>query len=122
MDSNNNSFGPYWTVDSNEVGLAVVMMALIILFPVFPITHLGWYIGEHFIGNNFAKWGLSILFFIIAYIYLYKVFEKSFWQAVIFVAVEYLIYDIIITHMTGKNELISVHIIKSILHWGLSNT
>lgn len=55
--------GPYWTMNSSEAGASFLLVCFILAIPALPAGMFGWFIGEHMIGNNFAKLGLMILFF-----------------------------------------------------------
>lgn len=122
MSNSNYNIGPYWTVNSQEMGAGLVVVGLILFFPVYPIAHLGWYIGEDIIGNNFAKWGLGALFLIVAYLALIALNEKGFKYAALFVFTQYLLLDMVLTKHMGRDELYMVSIVKGIFSWGLHNT
>lgn len=121
--SNNNNFGPVWTLNSNEAAGGIMIALFIFSIPVIPVTLLGYYIGDEIIGNNFAKWGLSIFAYIAGYIYLIWLNEhKGFFYAFIAVCSEYLIFDMVMKERLGRDELFFIEFVKKIIEWGLSNT
>lgn len=121
MSDSNYNFGPYWTINSNEAGLAFIFLCAVIIFPVAPITALGWHIGVELIGNNFAKWGLAILFTIAAYIVLIKLHDrKGILYSGGFVFLQYLSLDYIKMVERGNDTLVMVKLLNSLIHWGLS--
>ncbi|WP_331774718.1 hypothetical protein [Sulfurospirillum sp. 1612] len=121
--SNNYHPGPYWTINTDEAAFGVVFVIAIFTLPVLPMVIGGWYVGDHFIGNNFAKWGLAILCFGIGYLILLILKErKGFWYAALFVFIEYLLLDYITMIHNHRSTLVMVDIIKGIIKWGLGNS
>lgn len=121
MSSSNYNPGPYWTVNSNEVGAGIMIIGFIISIPALPAGVLGWWIGVHIVGNNFAKWGLMVLFFALMYAFVIYIHErKGLKYSVGVVALEYLIYDYITMLYLERDFLVTVKIITSIINWGLS--
>ena len=112
--------GPYWTMDSSEAGLAFLIVCFILAIPAIPAGVLGWFIGTHVIGNNFAKWGLMILFFCVTYlVFLYLKHTKGVWYASSFVFLEYFIWDYSSMLYHEKETLVMQNILKIIFDWGL---
>jgi hypothetical protein len=99
-----------------------VLFFLIMSIPALPMAGAGWYIGAEIIGNNFAKWSLSISFFIGGYYLFKKLLAKRTLYGVLFVVAQYLTLDIILTVKTHSTELCIISIIKAIIAWGMSNT
>ncbi len=120
--SNNNNFGPYWTVGSQEMGVGLMIVAAIMFAPVFPLAYLGWHIGADIIGNNFAKLGLGLLFFVVGYLMIIRLNDKGFKYAAMFVFAEYLAFDARMSQELGRDELYMVTFVKNIISWGLNNT
>lgn len=104
------------------MALGAVFLGFIMAIPALPIAGAGWYIGAEIIGNNFAKWGLAISFFIGGYYLFKKLLAKRTLYGVMFVVAQYLTVDIILTVKTHSSELCIISIIKAIIAWGLSNT
>jgi len=99
-----------------------VFLLFLAAIPEIPIAMGGWYIGEEFIGNNFAKWGLCITCFIGGFYTFKRLLAKKTMYGVLFVVVQYLTLDIILSVNNNRSELYVITIIKSIISWGLSNT
>ncbi len=120
--NNNSNIGPYWAVDSQEMLLGLAVFGFIILLPVLPLTILGWYIGSDIIGNNFAKWTLSIVFSLAGYVAIVVIEEKKDKPSVaLFIFLEYYFLDIVTSLQAGR-PLLMVEIVKAIISWGLSNS
>ncbi len=116
-----NIQGPYWTVKSDEIASGFMILGLIVAFPAIPAGILGWWLGVHVIGNNFAKWGLMILLFGATYAFIiFLKNKKGLRYAVGFVFLEYLLFDYTRMQMMHKESLVMVELIKSFFHWGLS--
>ena len=104
------------------VMLGIVLAALLMAAPAIPVAMGGWYIGEEIIGNNFAKWGLAITFFLGGYYIFMRLLAKGTIYGVLFVAVQYLTLDTIFTLQNNRAELYVISIVKGIIAWGVSNT
>lgn len=101
----------------------MVVMFYLFLFPVWPITYIGWYVGGSIIGINFAKYGLAVVMFVVGY-YLFlritRMGKKLYTFS--FIAIEYLILDAVTTYMKAdKYELVAFTIVKKFITWGVSN-
>lgn len=104
------------------VMLGILLAVLLAAAPAIPVAMGGWYIGEEIIGNNFAKWGLAITFFLGGYYVFMRLLAKGTIYGVIFVAVQYLTLDAIFTIQDNRPELYVISIVKGIIAWGVSNT
>jgi len=72
---------------------------------------------------NIAKWGLAGLFFLVGYLAIIWLREKKgFFASFLFIVMEYLVLDAVITQHEGRDELYSVTIIKALIQWAISNT
>lgn len=112
--------GPYWTMNSSEAGLTFLIACFILAVPAIPAGALGWFIGTHVIGNNFAKWGFMILFFGVTYLmFLYLKNTKGVWYAGFLVFLEYFIWDYSSMIYHEKDTLVMQNILKIIFDWGL---
>ncbi len=115
-----NNFGPYWAVNSQEMGVGVIIVIVLFIAPVYPLAYLGWYIGDDIIGNNFAKWGLSLLCVGLGYLALRRLSSYGFRYVAMAVFGEYLAFDAKMS--AGRDDLYMVSMLKEILSWGLNNT
>jgi len=122
MSSSSYNPGPYWTVNSQEMAGGVAILIAIFFIPVYPLAHLGWYIGEDIIGNNFAKWFLGLLMFAVGYIIIMILSDRGKRYSAGFIFLEYLVYDYVNTINTGRDELYMMQILKEIIAWGMSNS
>ena len=104
------------------LALGAVFFLFLVAIPEIPIAMVGWYIGEELIGNNFAKWGLCIICFIGGFYTFKRLLAKKTIYGVLFVVVQYLALDIVLSINNNRSELYTITIIKGIIAWGLSNT
>ena len=112
--------GPYWTMNSSEAGASFIMLCIILAIPALPAGVFGWFIGEHWIGNNFAKWGCMILFFGLMYLFIsYIKNTKGHWYTIIVIFLEYLIWDYSSMVYHNKDILVMQKIINTFIEWGL---
>lgn len=111
---------PYWTMNSSEAGASFLLVCFILAIPALPAGMFGWFIGEHMIGNNFAKLGLMILFFGLMYFFvLYIGNTKGLWYAIFVVFLEYFIWDYSSMIYHEKDALVMQKLIHALLEWGL---
>lgn len=119
--SANQNYGPYWTMNSGEGIAAFTIVGFILASPAIPALMLGYYIGVNYIGNNFAKWGLSGLFFLLMYLFIIYINRtKGFLYAFAIVFLEYLLLDYINMKMQDRDYLVMMRALESFIHWGLS--
>lgn len=72
------------------------------------------------IGNNFAKWGFMILFFVVMYLFvLYIRNTKGLWYAIFVVFLEYFVWDYSSMIYHEKDALVMQKLIHALLEWGL---
>lgn len=112
--------GPYWTINSSEAGVALLLAGIVLAVPAIPAGAVGWFIGLHMFGNNFAKWGFMLLFFGLVYLFIIYIKEtKGLGYAVLAVFLEYLAWDYGCMIYYEKDTLIMQKILASLLEWGL---
>ncbi len=99
-------------------------MFYIFLFPVWPITYIGWYIGGEIIEMNIVKWVLSALMFFIGYFILANLDrKKGRVYSIGFIVIQYLILDVVTLYLKAeKTDLVVLQITKKIIVWSISNT
>lgn len=100
------------------------MMFYIFLFPVWPITYVGWYVGGEIIQMNIVKWVLSALMFYIGYFVLANLDRKKGRVYLVgFIVIEYLIADVMTLYLKAeKTDLVVLEVTKKIIDWSLSNS
>ncbi len=118
-----NSNGPVWTINNNEMSSAIMFLILITFIPVWPMVLLGLFLAKKYVAVNFALWGAGIFMYVLGYcIILYLNARKGKLYALGFVALEYLIMDIVTTYIDPtNNELQIITWIKEFIIWGMTS-
>ena len=121
---NNDINEPIWAMNTNDIAAGFLALLFLGFIPVIPMAYLGWYVGDEFIGTNFAKWGLGAIMAFIGYMIISLLGRyKGKLYSIGFVVVQYVTADVVTMNINnGKNTLLIFEIFKNIIEWGLSNT
>ena len=116
--------GPIWAMNTNDIAAGFLALLFLGFIPVIPMAYLGWYVGDEFLGTNFAKWGLCIVMVFVGYMIISLLGRyKGKLYSIGFVVVQYVTADVVTLYMDSeKNKLLLFEIVRGIIQWGLSNT
>ena len=112
-------FGPYWTVDSDEVGAGILIWLVVLLSPVIPAAVLGYLIGDAMGGVNVIRYGMALLFAAGAAWFYIRVMDMWGWKGfALFYIGQWILFDIFYAAAHGRTPIFAA-ILKAIFAWAV---